>query len=281
MSLAGVIAVATAGLLMTATPATASTSAGTPGVPKNLYLSLGDSQGSGLQVDRFIAMLIAGTYRPDAFNTGYTDDFHALMLAQRPQQQVVNYSCPATTTDGMLAPDGCFFPDAGLALHDAFTGAQLDAAVAFLRAHPGQVSPITVSIGGGDIRATIEGCHGAQHCIITSGLSAHLTANLTTILSRLRAAAPTADVLLLLPRDADLLAYPKDDALWGGFVQDMRAVAQAQGVGVADSYTAITLAGRTCELTFLCASGDAHPNDLGYGVIAQLFFQAAGYKASA
>jgi hypothetical protein len=33
----------------------------------------------------------------------------------------------------------------------------------------------------------------------------------------------------------------------------------------------------TCELTFLCDNGDAHPNDLACAVIAQLLFQSAGY----
>jgi hypothetical protein len=53
--------------------------------------------------------------------------------------------------------DCCFFQQIGLALHDEFTGSQLDAATAFLHAHPGQVSPITLSIGAGDRRLEFLG----------------------------------------------------------------------------------------------------------------------------
>src|SRR6266550_5586563 len=60
--------------------------------PKQYYLSLGDSLGFGLQGPKLSALLDAGTYTPDAFNTGYTDDFAARMRQLRPGQQVVNLS---------------------------------------------------------------------------------------------------------------------------------------------------------------------------------------------
>jgi hypothetical protein len=129
------LAAMVAALLAGAPAATATTA--TPLGPRHYYLSLGDSFGFGLQLNRFFAMLDAGTYTPDAFNTGYTDDLAAMIRARlRPDLQVVNYSCPATATGAMLSADGCFFQQIGLALHDEFSGSQLDAATAFLRHIP-------------------------------------------------------------------------------------------------------------------------------------------------
>jgi lysophospholipase L1-like esterase len=255
--------------------------AGTPLGPRHYYLSLGDSFGFGLQLTRLQAMLDAGTYTPDAFNTGYTDDLATMIRARlRPDLQVVNYSCPATTTGGILRADGCLFERTELALHDEFTGAQLDAATKFLGAHPGQVSPITVSIGGADMLSAIEGCNAAPACVARSGVLQAVRENLTVILDRLREAAPTADILLLLPHNITVVDFPGDNPLWAAFVLELRTIAAAENVRVADAFTAITLSGRTCELTFACLPGnlaDFHPNDAGYAVMARLFFQAAGY----
>jgi lysophospholipase L1-like esterase len=276
-SLALLAAMVAALLAGAPTAATAATSLG----PRHYYLSLGDSFGFGLQVTRWLAMLDAGTYTPDAFNTGYTDDLAAMIRARlRPDLQVVNYSCPATATGDMLRADGCFFQQIGLALHDEFTGAQLDAATAFLRAHPGQVSPITLSIGTADMSGAIEDCNAAPVCVARSGVFQTVRENLTVILGRLRAAAPTADILLLLPHNVTVVDFPGDNPLWAAFVLELRTIAAAKNVRVADAFTAITLSGRTCELTFACLPGDladTHPNDAGYAVMARLFFQAAGY----
>ena len=276
-SLALLAAMVAALLAGTPTAATAATPLG----PRHYYLSLGDSFGFGLQVTRWQAMLDAGTYTPDAFNTGYTDDLAAMIRARlRPDLQVVNYSCPATATGDMLRADGCFFQQIGLALHDEFTGAQLDAATTFLRAHPGQVSPITLSIGTADMSSAIEDCNAAPVCVAHSGVFQTVRENLTVILGRLRAAAPTADILLLLPHNVTVVDFPGDNPLWAAFVLELRTIAAAKNVRVADAFTAITLSGRTCELTFACLPGDladSHPNDAGYAVMARLFYQAAGY----
>jgi lysophospholipase L1-like esterase len=266
--------------LLAGTPTSAG-AAPAPTGPRQYYLSLGDSNGFGLQVIRWLQMLDDGTYTPDAFNTGYTDDLAATIRARlRPDLQVVNYSCPATGTGDMLRPDGCFFQQIGLALHDEFTGSQLDAATAFLRAHPGQVSPITISVGGGDMAGAIFDCNAQPLCVAHSGVFQTIRRNLTRILGQLRAAAPTADILLLLPHNVTVVDFPGDNPLWAAFVLELRTVAAANHVRVADAFAAITLSGRTCELTFACLPpdlSDSHPNDAGYAVIARLFYDAAGY----
>ena len=58
--------------------------------PEHFYLSIGDSMGFGLQFDRLYEMLDAGTYTPDAFDTGYTDVLAARMRRMRPDQRTVN-----------------------------------------------------------------------------------------------------------------------------------------------------------------------------------------------
>src|SRR4051812_13418544 len=76
-------------------PAMASPAAGDSGQghvvpPKAYYLSLGDSMAFGLQFDRLFEMLDAGTYAPEAFDTGYTDELAARMKQLRSDQQTVN-----------------------------------------------------------------------------------------------------------------------------------------------------------------------------------------------
>jgi len=144
----------------------------------------------------------------------------------RPDLRVVNYSCPASGTGEMLRADGCFFQRTGLALHDEFSGSQLHAATAFLRAHPGRVSPITISIGTADMLSAIEDCSAAPACVRRSGVFRTLRQNLTVILGRLRAADAFAAITLsgrtceriprpLVPAEGGL--EPATSSLWGMF----------------------------------------------------------------
>lgn len=248
--------------------------------PKQYYLSLGDSLGFGLQLARFFEMLNAGTYTPDAFHTGYTDVFASLMRRIRPDLQVVNYSCPGGGGDTtQFMTDGCFFTDIGLDLQNNFTGAQLDAAVTFLKDHRGQVSPVTLSTGGDDIDAAIVACNADPTCVADSGLAQRLSRDLGEILSTLRTAAPDTELIMYLPHNIDEVAFPGSNAVWATYVAEMRAIAAAHQVAVVDGFQAITVAGRTCELTFMCtADVDPHLTDAGYALIGQLFFDASGYQ---
>ena len=55
----------------------------------------------------------------------------------------------------------------GKALHDAFKGVQLDAALSFLRVHPRDVSPITVTLWGNDwLPILLDTCHGDVACAL-------------------------------------------------------------------------------------------------------------------
>ncbi|MEO5839548.1 MAG: SGNH/GDSL hydrolase family protein [Acidimicrobiales bacterium] len=200
----------------------------------------------GLQFDRLFEMLDAGTYTPDAFDTGYTGGLAARMRQLRRDQQTVNLSCPGESTATMIK-GGCEYtlpePDGpGLALHTDCEGPQLDAAVSFLRAHRRRVGPITVSIGGID------------------------------------AAAPDAEIILVSFHNPFSISNPGTDRLWQRhYTAVQKGAARRNDVRVVD-VAEIVNANNVCQLTFLCDSGDSHPTDAGYRRIAEQIFRVAGYR---
>ena len=113
-----------------------------PATPQSYYLALGDSIAYGSQPTKPRA-------RPSAL-PGYVDVFAAHLRKLSPNIQVVNYGCPGESTV-TFTRGGCPWLAEGGKLHDAFRGPQLNAALSFLRAHPGQVSPITMTLWGNDL----------------------------------------------------------------------------------------------------------------------------------
>jgi lysophospholipase L1-like esterase len=244
--------------------------------PKHYYLSLGDSLGFGLQRSKLITLLDSESYTPAAFNTGYTDDFARSMRRIRPNQQVVNLSCPGENTDTMIS-GGCFFTSVlGLSLHVDYAGSQLNAAVAFLRAHRGQVSPITLSIGAGDLQAA-DDCDLDPACIARNHVLPHIRQNLDRILTALRRAAPEAELILLQPYDAFADDQPSSVEVWQQLNAVIGLLAAEHRARVADAFAAFNGTGRICQLTFFCAEGDTHPTDAGYALLAYLFLKASDY----
>jgi hypothetical protein len=126
--------------------------------PRRYYLALGDSIAYGFQTDKALAGL-----GPEAFDTGYVDGFAAKLRRLRPDVTVVNYSCPGESTASFSV--SCVWKDPGHPLHDDYAGAQLDAALAFLRDHRGRVGPITLSLNGNDINAFVQGCAFEPQCV--------------------------------------------------------------------------------------------------------------------
>ncbi len=110
---------------------------------------------------------LAAGLPPSGFDTGYVDVFSDRLRTIRPDVAVVNYSCPGETTTSFVA-GACLYTQLGQHLHDHFEGSQLDAAVAFLEAHRGQVSPITLTLFGGDVREFIASCDGDLGCILAN-----------------------------------------------------------------------------------------------------------------
>ncbi|MGH9275479.1 MAG: SGNH/GDSL hydrolase family protein, partial [Acidimicrobiales bacterium] len=179
---------------------------------------------------------------------------------------------------------GCFFttpePDGpGLALHTSYDGSQLDAAVSVLRAHPDQVNPITVSIGGIDAADVIaETCNFDASCVARSGLRDELGRDLDRVLEGLQAAAPRAQIILVAFYNPFTVDVPTSDRLWHRhYTTALKAAAARHGARIAD-VSGLLDEHDVCDLTFLCSSGDPHPTDLGYRLIADEVFEAAGYE---
>jgi lysophospholipase L1-like esterase len=215
---------------------------------------------------------------PSAFNTGYVDVFAARLRKLSPKIQVVNYGCPGESTV-TFARGGCPSLADGVKLHDAFRGSQLKAAQSFLRAHRGKVSPITMTLWGNDLFPVSERGKRATSAI------ASFAARFNSILRQLRAAAPSAEIIVsgAWNPEADRLA--QEEPLYRSIDAAIRHAAAASRVRVANMFAALngpgnvkTQKARLCSITFYCsAKGDPHPTDAGYRAMAGAFMAASGY----
>lgn len=145
------------------------------------YLALGDS--------------VAFGYNPlldfrDARNfVGYPE-----LVAAWFDLRLVNAACPGETSSSFVSltgPDnGCRAYRAAFPLHVEYTTAQLDFAVAFVRAHP-RTRLVTLDIGANDLFLLQDRCGTDAACVAGGlpGLLGTLSANLETIYGRLRGEA--------------------------------------------------------------------------------------------
>jgi lysophospholipase L1-like esterase len=258
--------------VMAGAPASAASPQFNP--PKQFYLSLGDSVAFGYQDAKFKSELLAGTYSPSDF-PGYTYQFGAAMQPFRPELKVVDYGCPGETTSSYMS--ACAFQASGLALHDGYSGkSQMQAALDFLRAHPGQVSPITVSLGANDV----EQCPLPPDATCVATEIATVGQNLATILASLRAAAPNAEIIALQYYNPLFVVDPASDAVIGALDEAIGAAAASAGGRVANAFAAINAppeGANVCIYTLMCPGGDIHPSDAGYAVINEAFWASSGY----
>jgi lysophospholipase L1-like esterase len=170
------IALAMVGLGMQ--PAAADDGKGGSGQHQHEYLALGDSVPFGFSplVDPRVASNFVG-YPEDA----------APML----KLALTNAACPGQTSQSFISggPDnGCFtFRGAGLPLHTAYAGTQLDFAVSYLRSHP-RTKLVTLTLGANDLLLLPCAQSTPQVCSPTD-LAPVLQAyqrNLTSILKAIR-----------------------------------------------------------------------------------------------
>ena len=222
---------------------------------------------------------------PSGFNTGYVDVFAARLRTIAPKIQVVNYSCPGESTKTFVE-GGCSGRRDVKGLHNSFQGAQLDAALAFLRAHPGQVSPITLTLWGNDFVEIADACKGDLACVQARAprAFAQLGSRLASIVKRLRTAAPDAVIILT--------------GAWNFIVDDLAhtdplirsvdaTVARSAAAGKARFARTLPVfnpqgniareKARVCTLTFICSKDDVHPTNAGYRAIAAAVWAASGY----
>jgi lysophospholipase L1-like esterase len=248
--------------------------------PKSYYLALGDSIAYGYQASKRLAGL-----PPSGFNTGYVDVFAARLRTIQPSIKVVNYSCVGESTRTFITGP-CLGNTLGLALHDDWTGTQLDAAIAFLSTHRGEVSPITVTLWGNDARELSEACGGDPDCVLQGAPAAiaQAAANLKTILGRLHTAAPQAEIIFTGPWNISTGAFPETDPLFMLFNDALKQAAADTRVRFADLFPIFNPQGdieaetaAICALTLLCSEGDIHPSDAGFRVIGDEVWEVSGY----
>jgi lysophospholipase L1-like esterase len=249
--------------------------------PRSYYLALGDSVAYGAQPAKMSAGL-----PPSGFNTGYVDVFAARLRTIAPKIRVVNYSCPGESTKSFVA-GGCSGRGDVKGLHSSFKGAQLDAALAFLRAHPGQVSPITLTLWGNDFVEIADACKGDLACVQAHAprAFAQLGSRLTSIVKQLRTAAPNAVIILTGAWNFIVDDLEHTDPLLRSVDATIARSAAAGKARFAKLFPVFNPQGtisreraRVCTLTFICSKDDVHPTDAGYRAIAAAVWAASGYS---
>ncbi len=240
------------------------------------YVALGDSISFGFQPTL-------------NFTHGYADDIFA-GLRQDNVTHLVNFACLGETSASMLQ-GSCPYHNI---LKEAYSGAQLNAAVAFLTAHRGQVNPVTISIGGNDVAPNTVTCAIAP--TTQSALAAmddHLTTPGIGILPRLAAALEVApgervgDLVLLNYYNPYAAACPNTVEFIHQLNDHLARDAAQLRIPVADVYDAFGgdtgMAGAVCRLTWFCDTRfdhDIHPTSAGYQRIAAAVEGVLGYARS-
>jgi lysophospholipase L1-like esterase len=239
--------------------------------PQSYYLALGDSIAYGFQPNKRDAA------PSSAFDTGYVDVFAARLRKLSPQIQVDNYGCPGESTV-TFTRGGCAGLAEGKKLHDAFRGSQLKAALSFLRAHRGQVSPITLTLWGNDLLPLSEKGKRAPRAI------ASFASRFNSILQRLRVAVPNAEIIVTGAWNPEVDRLERAQPLYRSLDAAIARAAAASRARVANAFAAFdgpgnlrTQRARLCRLTFFCSKGDPHPTDAGYRALADAFMAASGY----
>lgn len=268
------IIAAVGGLLIGTTSVSASSEQFNP--PKGYYLALGDSLAYGFQLAKFLSEL--PSVNASTFNTGYVDDFAANLNTVSPGIQTVNFGCPGETTASYFT--ACQFSAVQhFPLHDHYGGSQEAAALAFLHAHPGQVSPITLDNGANDV-TPCNSLPDPTVCLLTS--IAAVAANLDKALGDLRAAAPNAEIIVMQYYDPFAFALPGTVVITEQLNQAIATAAARHGARLADALTPFNLTppepATLCGLGPFCPLTDVHPSDVGYAVITQQFWAASGYS---
>ena len=173
---------------------------------------------------------------------------------------------------------GCPSKAEGMKLHDPFRGSQLSAALSFLRAHPGEVSPITLTLWGNDLAPLSARGKRAPKAI------ASFASRFTSILKQLRSAAPSAEIIVTGAWNPEADRLKQTQPLYRSLNTAIARVAAASSARVANMTSALSPPGnirtqraRLCALTFLCSKGDVHPTDAGYRAMANAFLVASGY----
>jgi lysophospholipase L1-like esterase len=260
LSVCGLAALAASG----AAPARAATE-------PTYYLALGDSGAVGFQ------------HGKGPTDEGYVDVLHTALRAEQPGLKLVKLGCAGETTTTMISGGICTYRE----------DSQLNAALAFLRAHPGRVEYVTLSIGVNNTACLLDGD-------LACGLrgAAALLTELPSITGKLtEAGGETPRYASMTYYDPGLASWVKGDQLTAlasvplldAFNLVQRAAAAVAGFRVADVNetfqthdfgTKVTLdpygsipvnVAQICAWTSQCTDNDGHATAEGYRRMAGAF----------
>lgn len=228
--------------------------------PARYSLAIGDSVPYGV---------VNGTPGNGARFTSFVDRLEQRLQTAAPGHTAVNYSCPGATTASVIGPAASACQ--GIDQYDPHSGSQLDAALTFLAGHPGAVSPIFVSVGGNDL--------------LTGVNLDTMQARVGQIVATLRAAAPTADLVVTGYGDPTSLGKPDQATRYGqyaAFNARLRAAATAAGAAFIDPHPVFNAPPENqdaaiCTYLLACNAGDPHPTAAGHDVYTDLIWAALSY----
>jgi hypothetical protein len=251
------------------------------------YVALGD----GYALGYLTADLPADPQCEARDAPGYVCVVYRYLKQANPGLQIRNY--------GEQNADSCELAGGGHRCFDMTSVSNpVDGAVAFIQQHPGEVNPITLSLGGSDLLPLLP--QALTDPVGTAGqLPAVLTrfqANLNSILARLRVAAGPNAELIVTTQVNPLDGIPSPPLPSG--IPDLatnaiaalntaaKAAAMQNGAIVADAADAFhTYPGGPTPLTWAAtslASGDPskvnpYPTPDGYKVLARTIIKVSGY----
>ncbi len=253
------------------------------------YVSLGDSLAAGYQPDKKTG---EGSVTDDA----YTDQIYQRIKGHIKNLEHEKLGCPGETSAALVGGTPSFC--SAYYMQNYGTTNQLDAALAFLADHEGEIAFITINIGSNDVsRCLDEAC-------LTEKLG-QVSQNLNTALAALQAAAPGVPIIGLNYYNPNLyywlvpyhngmegwqwaeatnaVVYQLDQVLQATYALDIPLyrvpVPVADITAEFDTFD-FTLEGGVphnvrviCRLTWMCDDvsdpPDIHPNKNGYKVIAR------------
>jgi lysophospholipase L1-like esterase len=245
------------------------------------YLALGDSVPFGFSP--LVDPRVASNF------VGYPEDAAPLL-----KLALTNAACPGQTSAGFISlagsDNGCFaFRGAGLPLHTAYSGSQLDFAVSFLRAHP-RTKLVTLTLGANDLllcaqKPATVGCASPDEFVPV--LRAY-EQNLTTILRAIRKVYHR-ELVAVTYYSTD---YPNPQitvplaALNAVTTRVTRAFDGRTASGfVAFAAVAARFGGHTCDAGLLIRQLDGtcniHPSTVGAQVLARTLARVVRHSGSA
>ncbi|GAA2102568.1 hypothetical protein GCM10009759_37210 [Kitasatospora saccharophila] len=247
------------------------------------YLALGDSLAAGYQTTPDGGHLVGRGYAQDLART-----LGARAARDHRPFEFTDLGCPGETT-GSMANGGCPYPH-------SFGGSQLEAAVAYVKAHRKDELLVTIDIGANDVQRCAAGGSLDLPCAL-NGIE-QVRTGLDRILGELRAAAgPHTRIVGMNLYDPFLAAWVTGDRgkelatasvrlseSLNGVIEDVDARHRVPTADVAGAFATgafqptVPLGGQQVPLNVArilqwtnMARGDIHANDAGYQVIADAF----------